>query len=139
MDVKIDIPNIKEMELVIRHVNEYMLDDEQLEREQFVIAKSNNTLVGFGRLRTHSDCIELCTLGVVTEYRGKGVGKKLVAELIYRASSTLYLVCVIPKFFEKFNFEIVEDVPSSIIRKYEICTTKLKVDEPYYMMRLEKK
>ena len=137
MEIKIEIPGVQEMKLIVRYIKEFMLDDEGLEREQFIIARINNTLVGFGRLRQHPDCVELCTLGVLTEYRGKGIGKKLVEELIKRTSSKLYLVCIIPGFFQKLDFEIVKEVPPSIVRKYEICTTKLKVAEPYYMMRLE--
>jgi N-acetylglutamate synthase-like GNAT family acetyltransferase len=134
MQVNISVPEESSMDTIKRYIEEYCLDDENIEREQFIIAKYNNILVGFGRLKDHGDCAELCTLGVVSEYRGKGIGKQLVEALIKRAHSTLYVVCIIPDFFKKFEFEVVADVPDPIHRKYDMCTTKLKVPEPYYRM-----
>jgi hypothetical protein len=41
------------------------LDDRDLHCHQFLVAKENNELVGFGRIRRHNGCDEFCSLGVL--------------------------------------------------------------------------
>lgn len=113
-----------------------MLDDEDLQIKQFLIAHQNDTFIGFGRIRQHKDAIELCTLGVIPEFRGKGAGKKLTQELIKKAKSTIYVVSIIPEFFRKLGFEIISEYPSSMHQKHQRCTTQLVVEEEYCVMRL---
>ena len=137
MQVSFCTPVDDDMIVIRAYIKEFVLDDENLMKEQFVIAKSNHQIIGFGRLRTHSDCTELCTLGVIPEHRGKGIGKKLVEQLIQRAFATeLFVVCIIPEFFMKFGFELVSIYPSSIKRKHSICTTHYVVKEKYSAMVL---
>ena len=138
MDILISTPTNIEMTLIHHHVKDFVLDAEDLQKEQFLIARHKNTLIGFGRLRKHKDCTELCTLGVLPEHRGKGVGKKITNKLIKKAHSEIYVVCIIPNFFQKFGFEIVKNYPSSIARKHHLCTTKFIVDEAYCVMRFSR-
>lgn len=135
MEIIISAPGEGDMPLIHQYVQDFMLDDEDLQKEQFLIALHNNTLVGFGRLRNHTDCLELCTLGIIPSFRGKGVGTKIVKALLEKANQEVFAVCIIPDFFEKFNFEITPDYPSSIARKLHICTTVLVVEESYCVMR----
>ena len=93
-------------------------------------------MVGFGRLREHPDCLELCSLGVATSYRRKGIGKAIVAKLIEHFSKNIYLVCIIPDFFIPFGFHKVEIFPVSIQNKIEYCTSELVVPETYMAMLL---
>ena len=95
-------------------------------------------MVGFGRLRKHFDCIELCSLGVVTNYRRQGIGKAIVKELIKKSSDSIHLVCIIPDFFTPFGFKIVEQYPNAIQNKLKYCTQELVVPETYVAMCLQK-
>lgn len=131
-------PTEKEFNKIRLLIAEFELDSRDLKKEQFIIALHNDELLGFGRLREHIDCSELCSLGVVASYRKQGIGKAIVNKLIENSQKKIYLVCIIPDFFEPFGFLKVEKYPPSIIAKIEYCTSDLKVPETYVAMLLTK-
>jgi N-acetylglutamate synthase-like GNAT family acetyltransferase len=131
-------PTENEFLLIRNYIEQFELDDRDLKQEEFTAAFRENELVGFGRLRFHSDCTELCSLGVVTQYRRKGIGKGVVKELIKRAEKNIHLVCIIPEYFSPFGFQIAENFPASIQNKIDYCTSELVVPEKYVAMLLEK-
>ncbi|MCC6837606.1 MAG: GNAT family N-acetyltransferase [Bacteroidia bacterium] len=135
MDLLLKTPDKKEFEQICEYISEFELDDRELKQEQFVAAYRNNELVGFGRLRERGDCTELCSLGVVTPHRRKGIGKALANELIKRAKGELFLVCIIPGFFAPFGFKETSDYPLSIQEKIDYCTAELVVPEKYVAMK----
>lgn len=140
MQISFAKPGEELMKQITAYVKEYELDDEKLLAEEFVAALHNTELVGFARLRRHKECDELCTLGVVKRYRGKGIGKALVEEIKKNTSVTLYVVCIIPVFFHKLGFTIVnKNIPDSIKRKQERCTEEYVVEEEYCVMQLQNK
>ncbi len=114
------------------------LDDNSLSEEQFVVAKYKQEIFGFGRLRTYEDCQELCSLGLIEPERMKGIGRLLTHELIQKSDKPLFVVTVIPDFFEKFSFEAVGSYPMVIGQKMEYCIGSLWVPEPYVAMKLVK-
>ena len=134
-------PTDREFKQICLFITEFELDDRALEKHQFTIALRNGELVGFGRLREHLDCVELCSLGVVASHRRQGIGKAIVAKLLdshgYRNSKNIYLVCIIPDFFEPFGFQSVKEYPISIQHKVEYCTSELVVPETYVAMLLK--
>jgi N-acetylglutamate synthase-like GNAT family acetyltransferase len=134
MEIRLREPSDKEFKLIIKHIAEFELDNRDLKPVQFTAAFRKDELVGFGRLRDHTDCLELCSLGVITPLRRKGIGKAIVSELIGRASSEIYLVCIIPDFFTPFGFQITENYPSSISDKLQYCSEQLSVPEKYVVM-----
>ena len=138
MNLTFKTPNNKEFEQIQQFIHEYELDNRELKAEEFSIALRNNELTGFGRLRIHSDCIELCSLGVVTNKRKQGIGKAIVNELLKQKTKNIYLVCIIPDFFIPFGFKIISNYPESIQAKMEYCTSELAVPEDYVAMILEK-
>lgn len=131
-------PNEQEFLLIRNYIQQFELDDRNLKQEEFTAAFRNDELVGFGRLRQHSDCIELCSLGVVTNHRRQGIGKAIVKELIQRSKSSIHLVCIIPDFFAPFGFQVVENYPPAIQDKLNYCTHELVVPETYVAMLLKK-
>lgn len=130
------IPTEKEFKQICLFISEFELDNRDLKKEQFIVALRDNELVGFGRLRDHTDCLELCSLGVVTSYRRQGIGKAIVTKLIENFSKNIYLVCIIPDFFIPFGFHQVETFPISIQNKIQYCTSELVVPETYVAMLL---
>lgn len=138
MDIILKAPDDKEFLQIVEYIHEFDLDSRALQKEQFTAAFRDNELVGFGRLREHTDCIELCTLGVVTPHRRKGIGKKIVKELIRRADKSIYLVCIIPEFFTPLGFRIINEFPDSIDDKLNYCMHELVVPESYVVMLHEK-
>jgi N-acetylglutamate synthase-like GNAT family acetyltransferase len=138
MSLELRRPDTTEFKQIRDHIREFELDDRELMQEEFTAAFRNKELVGFGRLRKHIDCTELCSLGVVTSHRKKGIGKAIVLELIKRSETEIHLVCIIPNFFSPFEFKIVENFPASIQNKIEYCTSELVVPEKYVAMLLQK-
>jgi N-acetylglutamate synthase-like GNAT family acetyltransferase len=138
MELTLRNPTEKEFQQICSYIRDFELDDRDLQLQQFVAAFRNNELVGFGRLREHSDCTELCSLGVITPLRRKGIGKAIVKELVKRAGTKLYLVCIIPDFFTPFDFKITSTYPFAIGDKLNYCTEQLVVREAYVAMELNK-
>lgn len=135
MNYTLQRPTDKEFEQICRFIGEFELDNRQLKKEQFVVALDEaGDVLGFGRLRPHNDCMELCSLGVVTPYRLKGIGSAIVEHLLRNISKPVYLVCIIPDFFQPFGFEITEKYPASIQDKINYCTQELIVPETYLAM-----
>ncbi|MES2138462.1 MAG: GNAT family N-acetyltransferase [Bacteroidota bacterium] len=132
-------PTDKEFKQICLFITEFELDNRDLKKEQFIVAIHNSELVGFGRLREHADCLEICSLGVVTSYRRQGIGRAIVAKLIEKISKNIYLVSIIPDFFIPFGFQKVENFPISIRNKIEYCTSELVVPEAYVAMLLSPK
>ncbi|MFA5104221.1 MAG: GNAT family N-acetyltransferase [Candidatus Margulisiibacteriota bacterium] len=113
---------------------EYDLDSNDTKAEQFIVAEENKKIVGFGRLLPHPDCLELGTIGVVEEYRGKGIARKIVNSLIesvdvgHARHQHIYLTTLIPSFFEQFGFKRINTAPPDcMIRKKEWCDGCKKV------------
>lgn len=123
-------------------IEEMWLDDRHLNYKQFFVAiNSNNEVIGFGRIREYEDCAEVCSVGVFEKYRKKGVGKnivsKLVKEFCKKSEKPIYVVTIIPNFFEKLNFEMVQaPYPLAIQEKLEYCIQNLSVPEKYVVMKL---
>lgn len=140
MNLELREPTFKEFEQIQNYISDFELDNRSLKQDEFIAAFRNNELVGFGRIRTYADCSELCSLGVVTIHRRKGIGKALVKALMKKAKAPLYLVCIIPDFFIPLNFIVVEkDIPESIKEKIRYCTSELTVPEKYVAMKYQKK
>lgn len=131
-------PTEHEFLQIRNYIQQFELDDRNLKQEEFIAAFRENELVGFGRLREHSDCVELCSLGVITQHRRQGIGKAIVKELIKKSESSIHLVCIIPQFFRPFNFQQVKNYPSAIQDKLNYCTQELIVPETYVAMCLTK-
>lgn len=132
------VPDTSDFEIIKTHLSEFELDDREIEKEQFVIAKKDNVIVAFCRMRKHNGCDELCSLGVIEAERGKGYAKLLLNELIKTSTQPLYLACIIPHFFEPLGFKIVSEYPAELLDKLNYCTSQLCVPEKYVAMKFIK-
>ncbi len=132
-------PTTFEFDFIKVHIAKFELDDRELKKEEFLIVKDiGNKVVAFGRIRKHSTCDELCSLGVIEPQRLKGIGKILSKELIKKANEPLFLTCIIPKFFEPLGFQITKEYPQELKDKLNYCTDKLYVPEEYVVMKFIK-
>ncbi len=124
MKISFHTPDDAEIQLVKKHIAEFKLDDTDLRKEQFIVVSNENGLVGFGRLRKYEGITELCTLGIIPAMQKRSLGKELVTELLSKAEKPVYVVCVIPDFFEKCGFKLVNDFPDAIKNKLNFCVDK---------------
>lgn len=107
-----------------------------MQAAQFLAAKNlDNELIGFGRIKHHDNCDELCSLGVIESQRYKGIGRYISSNLVQVARQPLYLVSIIPSFFERVGFNVVTEYPLALKEKLEFCTLELSVPEPYVVMK----
>lgn len=133
------VPTDAEFTEVKKYVEAFWLDNENMLKEQFRILLDDGKFVAFGRLRKNSDATELCSLGVLEEYRHKGMGSAMVKHLLDAASANVYVVCVIPGFFNKQGFVPVTDFPASIQKKRDLCVNHYHVGIPYDVMKYTNK
>ncbi|HSH67467.1 MAG TPA: GNAT family N-acetyltransferase [Bacteroidia bacterium] len=138
MQLNYTTPTEREFEQICNYIHEFELDNRELKKEEFCSAFRDQLLLGFGRLRKHSDCIELCSLGVIPSYRNQGIGKAITAELIRKTPNPIYLVCIIPSFFKPFGYREITTYPSAIQQKIDYCNQSLPVPEPYVAMCLNR-
>lgn len=134
------VPNICSESLFTKvqsYIAEFELDNRALEAKDFLVLSKNEQLLAFGRLRHYEHCAELCSVGVIEVARNLGLASKLIKALIQTANKPLYLVSIIPSFFENLGFEICNDYPQEMEEKLQYCTSSLVVPEPYVVMRLK--
>ncbi len=137
MDPILQTPAVADFQEICACISKFELDDRELKREEFCAAYYNKQLLGFGRLRKHKECMEICSLGVLPPFRGKGIGKSIATALIKKATTPVYVVCIIPDFFKHVGFKQVQTVPFSIQEKLIYCSDTLLVEETYVAMRLD--
>ena len=122
LEIQIAQPTEYEMEIVRQLTKDFELDGEEFKKGQFLIAKSSNRVIGFGREKKHQDCTEISTIGVVQTYRNQGIGKSIVTELIKRIKSeTMFIVTIIPDYFYQFGFKTTNELPDSLKAKSRYC------------------
>ncbi len=135
--MRIEEASAQQFNGIIRLIGQFELDDRELQPTQFLAAVSEDTLLGFGRIRNYAGCSELCSLGVVEPQRHKGIGSLLVEKLIQKAQQPLYLVCIIPGFFEALGFRNATEYPPELGQKLDYCREALSVPEEYVVMKYE--
>ncbi|MFC7323947.1 GNAT family N-acetyltransferase [Halorubrum rutilum] len=96
------------------------LDDVAFRSRDYVIAvdQESGDRAGFGRLRLHrgdegeENRIELTGIGVLPEWRGRGVGAHVVERLVDTAAAdgfeTVYVLTDQPDYLTQFGFEAVD-------------------------------
>ncbi len=112
---KADLPQI------IHLAKKYDLDYAGMESDSFWVAAEGPKILGIVGLKRHTDCEELCALGVEEKSRGAGLGKRLVSAFMKAAPGDVYLATVIPLFFEKLGFRKVAEIPASMVKKSDWC------------------
>jgi N-acetylglutamate synthase-like GNAT family acetyltransferase len=128
----------QDFDFIIQHIKLFDLDNRDLHFQQFVVAKLNDNIVGFGRIRKHNGCDEFCSLGIIEAFRNQGIAEALILTRIELSTQPIYLVCIIPEFFESLGFTITTEYPPEILDKLNYCICELTVPEPYVVMTFKR-
>lgn len=78
----------------------------------FTVAENDRgDFLGCGQIRRHGDIDELASLVIDERWRGHGVSRVLVDDLIERGRRPLWLMCESPltSYYERFDFREVND------------------------------
>ncbi len=102
------------------YLNKFRLDSHDLNTENFYIAVIKTGLAAFGRVKVYGKVNEICSVGVLKEYRNIGLGKAIIKHLInISETNELWVVTKIPEYFEQFGFKITKKPPDELV-----CKTK---------------
>jgi N-acetylglutamate synthase-like GNAT family acetyltransferase len=134
MTFQIRKPDTTELPRILELATAMQLDTREMRQEEFIAAFDGQEICGFGRLRDHGSCVELCTLGVCESHRGKGLGLQLSRALVASTSRQIFLVTVIPAFFQKVGFRRSSTWPESLNSKLNFCSSSLPVSQRYEVM-----
>lgn len=108
----------KDISKIAPYLIEFKLDTENISVEQFIIAEIEGELAGFGRIKPYENLYELSSVGVLFEYRNKGIGEKLIKHLIdVCPSQNIWIATKIADYFKKFGFQEADEIPDEIIQK----------------------
>lgn len=118
---------------ILKLLEKINLDCENTALEQFAVCCRGAVLLGAGRLKQHSDAIELCSLGVREPHRNQGIGKALVQFLLQQAKGEIYVVTDIPAYFSKLGFTRAQHYPSSLEGKRQRCISHYECINPVVM------
>jgi N-acetylglutamate synthase-like GNAT family acetyltransferase len=138
MKIKISKAQIEDFDLIKKYIAKFELDNRDLRMEQFTVAKQNDSLLGFARIRSHNGCDEFCSLGVIEQKRHNGIAKLLTLNGIKISTQALYLVTIIPEFFETLGYKEVNSYPTELQDKLDYCNSELSVPEKYVVMKYQK-
>jgi len=115
-----DLPAIQ------RLLSTYFLDMEELKPEDFILAEEEGKVLGCAALirssSSEKDLLEIHSIAVHPNFREKGIGSRLVNQLILTSlgkDTELYVRTTAPGFFEKIGFVRIPD--SEKLRLWEDC------------------
>lgn len=116
------VPSEADFKIILKEAKKFALDCDNIYPGQFIVARQGDEIAGFARIKTHDDCIELSTLGVLLPFRGCGTGRQLIRQLLKTTpAKKIYLVTVIPDYFRKSGFRVSNEIPVSLKTKKEDC------------------
>jgi len=106
-------------------------DGRKISYSQFLVAKDKNEIIGCIRIKELKNCLELGSLVVIPKYRNKGIGSRLIKNILIKDKRRpIYLLCFIKmaKFYSKSGFsEIsVNSIPKIFRDEYLLVKGKLK-------------
>jgi len=109
------------------YLKKFGLDDVNIEFEQFTAATIKNTMIGFGRIKPYTKLYELSSVGVLENYRSRGIGEKLINSIIeIFPSNDIWITTKIPAYFKRFGFCICHTPPLDIQNKQKYLCSKLQ-------------
>ena len=110
-----------DMETIITQAKALDLDSQDMHFGQFVIARNEQVIVGFGRIKKYDDCVEISTVGVIPHQQRMGIGTLVVNALLSKINGEVYVISVIPEYFSRFGFVTSKEFPKVLLDKCNFC------------------
>jgi N-acetylglutamate synthase-like GNAT family acetyltransferase len=140
---------IEEFQEIRALIHEVGINPMGLDWRHFLIAVGrDDRLIGCGQIKTHKDSSkELASIAVKRDFRGQGVARAIIENLIKREPSRpLYLMCrsQLEALYIKFGFvsvPVVEDLPRyfrQIKRLERMFNIIAKPEDSLLIMRLDR-
>ncbi|MFN8382418.1 MAG: GNAT family N-acetyltransferase [Anaerolineales bacterium] len=117
-----------------------------LDWKRFIVAVDDNgQVISCGQLKPHgTDVLELASIGTLPEYRGQGLARAVIDELLRNSPRPLYLMCIAHNgpMYEKFGFRVLEgkDMPryfQRIKKLFDVTDVFRRSSEELLVMKLE--
>ncbi len=117
-----------------------------LDWKRFTVAVNDDgQVVACGQVKPHgADIQEMASIAVSPIYRGQGIARKIIEELLGRTSRPMYLMCIAHNgpMYEKFGFKSIsiEQMPryfQRIKKVFSIADVFRKTGEDLLVMMLE--
>ncbi len=134
-NITISRATVEDMPLIVHLAEKFKLDTRDIKIENFLVAKEDGILLGFGRLKYHKEFTEMGTFAVLPAYRHRGVGQKLMNQLIKIAPEEVYLLTTIPEYGYRFGFRLVMKVPDFIKPHLLACIAANYPDKVSLLLR----
>ena len=118
------------MPLIESCIEEFRLDNEDVNYDQFIVAEEDGNVVGFGRVKPYRYCFELGCLAVIANYRNRGIGSSIVNRLMHDfPGDDIWITTDIPRYFERFGFQPTTEAPQEIMDKIgRVCKSRQHPD-----------
>lgn len=107
-----------------------LLDAADLEAEfvaaEFRVAVEGDVVLACARLKPLPDGThELASVAVRADLRGRGIGERLVRDVLAAAPGTVHALALAPGFFQRVGFEPVREVPAPLRPKASsVCASR---------------
>jgi N-acetylglutamate synthase-like GNAT family acetyltransferase len=117
-----------------------------LDWKRFIVAvNAEGQVISCGQLKPHgADVLELASIGTLPEYRGQGIARAVIEELLRESPRPLHLMCIAHNgpMYEKFGFHIIEfkDMPryfQRIKKLFDVTDAFRRSSEELLVMKLE--
>lgn len=96
---------------ILRMIAAARLDPTSLKWRNFLLAHDADTgaLIGCAQIKRYRDCSEFGSLVVLPAYRNRGIGGRLLRELLQGERGPVYLVCRdrMGAYYERFGFRTI--------------------------------
>ncbi|MBE0669511.1 MAG: GNAT family N-acetyltransferase [Anaerolineales bacterium] len=117
-----------------------------LDWKRFIVAvNAEGQVISCGQLKPHgADVLELASIATLPEYRGQGIARAVIEELLRRSPRPLYLMCIAHNgpMYEKFGFRVIDsgDMPryfKRIKKLFDVTDVFRRTSEELLVMKLE--
>jgi amino-acid N-acetyltransferase len=117
-----------------------------LDWKRFIVAVNDrDEIIGCGQLKPHGkEILELASIAVVPEHRGKGVARRVIEHLLEESPRPLYLTCVSSNgpLYQKFGFVSIpyEEMPRYFQRLSKLASALMSLsrgNERLLVMKLQ--
>ncbi len=117
-----------------------------LDWKRFVVAVNDeDKVIACGQLKPHGeDTVELASIATLPEYRGQGLARAVIEDLLQKSPRPLYLMCISHNgpMYEKFGFRsVTENQMPKFFRRikkvFDLADVFRKSDEELLVMKLE--